>query len=82
MKQRRRIYYNESQEALMWDRWRAEESLQHTAGLFNRNHSSVQGILAQTGGIQPAPRRRSRLALTLTERASPPPITSPRIHCA
>ena len=52
----------------MWERWRKGESLQHIAQLFNRNHSSVQGILAQTGGIQPAPRRRSRLALTLAER--------------
>src|SRR5262249_8182722 len=36
--------------------------------LFDRNHSSVQGILAPTGGIRPAPRCRSPLALTLTER--------------
>ncbi|MGF6920508.1 hypothetical protein OKW28_004705 [Paraburkholderia sp. 40] len=68
MKQRRRIYYSESQKALMWERWRKGESLQHIAQLFDRNHSSVQGILAQTGGIQPAPRQRSRLALTLAER--------------
>ncbi|MGF6875827.1 hypothetical protein OKW35_005299 [Paraburkholderia sp. MM5477-R1] len=68
MKQRRRIYYSESQQALMWERWRKGESLQHIAQLFDRNHSSVQGILAQTGGIQPAPRQRSRLALTLAER--------------
>uniref|UniRef100_UPI0015902393 helix-turn-helix domain-containing protein n=1 Tax=Paraburkholderia mimosarum TaxID=312026 RepID=UPI0015902393 len=68
MKQRRRIYYSENQKALMWERWRAGESLQHIAELFNRNHSSVEGILAQTGGIQPAQRRRSRLALTLAER--------------
>ncbi|MGF6920619.1 IS30 family transposase [Paraburkholderia sp. 40] len=68
MKQRRRIYYSESQKALMWERWRQGESLQHIAQLFDRNHSSVQGILAQTGGIQPAPRQRSRLALTLAER--------------
>ncbi len=52
----------------MWERWRAGESLQHIAQLLNRDHSSVGGILAQTGGIQPAPRRRSRLALTLAER--------------
>ena len=51
MKQRRRIYYSESQKALMWERRRKDESLQHIAQLFNRNHSSVQGILAQTGGI-------------------------------
>jgi IS30 family transposase len=68
MKQRPRIYYTESQKALMWERWRKGESLQRIAELFDRNHSSIQGILAETGGIQPAQRRRSRLALTLAER--------------
>ncbi|WP_053572698.1 IS30 family transposase [Caballeronia cordobensis] len=68
MKQRRRIYYSERQRALMWERWRAGESLQHIAQLFDRNHSSVAGILAQTGGIQPPPRRRSKRSLTLAER--------------
>jgi hypothetical protein len=53
MKQRRRIYHSESQKALMWERWRAGESLQHIAQMFDRNHSSVAGILTQTGGIQP-----------------------------
>jgi len=68
MKQRPRIYYTESQKAVMWERWRKGESLQRIAQLFDRNHSSIQGILAETGGIRPAPRRRSRLALTLAER--------------
>ena len=68
MKQRPRIYYTESQKALMWERWQKGESLQHIAQLFDRNHSSIQRILAETGGIRPAPRRRSRLALTLAER--------------
>lgn len=68
MKQRPRIYYTESQKALMWERWRKGESLQQIAQLFDRNHSSVHRIIAETGGIQPAPRRRSRLALTLAER--------------
>ena len=68
MKQRPRIYYTESQKALMWERWRKGDSLQQIAQLFDRNHSSVQRILAETGGIQPAQRRRSRLALTLAER--------------
>jgi IS30 family transposase len=68
MKQRPRIYYTESQKALMWERWRKGDSLQQIAQLFDRNHSSVQRILAETGGIQPAQRRRSRLVLTLAER--------------
>ena len=65
---RPRIYYTESQRALMWERWQKGESLQHIAQLFDRNPSSIQRILAETGGIRPAPRRRSRLALSLPER--------------
>ena len=68
MKQRPRIYYTETQKALMWERWRKGDSLQQIAQLFDRNHSSIQGILAESGGIQPVSRCRSRLALTLAER--------------
>jgi IS30 family transposase len=68
MKQRPRIYYSESQKALMWDRWRKGDSLQQIAQLFDRNHSSIQRILAETGGIRAAQRRRSSLALSLAER--------------
>jgi IS30 family transposase len=68
MKQRTRIYYTDSQKALMWERWRKGDSLQKIAQLFDRNHSSVQRILAETGGIPPAPRSRSKRSLTLSER--------------
>ena len=68
MKYRKRIYYTEEQKALMWDRWQKGESLRSIAQLFDRQHSSIGGILRQTGGIRPRPRRRSRLALTLSER--------------
>jgi IS30 family transposase len=68
MKYRTRIYYSEADKALMWDRWQQGESLNSIARHFGRSHSSIQGILARTGGIRPARRRRSRLALTLAER--------------
>ncbi len=68
MKQRPRIYYSSEQKNLMWDRWQAGDSLGEIARLFDRGHSSVQGIFAETGGIRPRPRSRSRLALTLAER--------------
>ena len=68
MKQRAMIYYTEAQKALMWEHWKKGESLQQIAQLFDRNHSSVQRILAESGGIRPAERQRSRLALTLAER--------------
>jgi IS30 family transposase len=68
MKYRTRTNYSEGQKALMWERWQKGDSLQQIAQLFDRNHSTVQGILSRTGGIRPASRRRSRLALTLAER--------------
>src|ERR1019366_4403665 len=68
MKQRTRIYYTESQKAQMWERWQKGESLQQIAPLFDRNHSSVQRILAERGGIRPTPRCRAKVALTLAER--------------
>ena len=68
MKYRPRIYYTEEQKALMWDRWQKGESLHQIAQLFDRHHTSVRRILAETGGIRPAPRRRSSRSLTLAER--------------
>ena len=68
MKYRARIYYTETDKALMWDRWRKGESLHSIARHFGRSHSSIQGVLARTGGIRPPQRRRSRRALTLSDR--------------
>lgn len=68
MKQRRRIYYSDTQKALMWERWKKGESLQQIAQLFDREHGSVRGILLQTGGIPPAKCCRSQFALSLAER--------------
>jgi len=68
MKRRPRIYYTEAQKTLMWDRWQQGESLHAIASPFDRYHSSIAGVLGRTGGIRPAQRKRSRLALTLAER--------------
>jgi IS30 family transposase len=65
---RKRIYYTDADKELMWDRWQAGESLHSIARLFDRHHPSIQGVLARTGGIRPPKRRRSRLALTMSER--------------
>lgn len=68
MKYRTRIYYSDKQKALMWDRWHKGDSLNEIAWLFDRHHPSIQRILSETGGIRPASRTRSRMALTLAER--------------
>ena len=68
MKYPTRIYYTETDKAVMWDRWQKGESLNSIARHFGRSHSSIQGILARTGGIRPPQRQRSGRALTLAER--------------
>ncbi len=68
MKQRPRIYYTETDKALMWDRWQKGDSLHAIARLFDRSHSLIAGIFSRTGGIRPPQKKRSRLALTLAER--------------
>jgi len=68
MKYRTRTHYTDSQKALMWERWKAGWTLHQIAGLFERSHGSVRGILLRAGGIRPPERHRSRLALTLAER--------------
>ena len=68
MTYRTRIHYSESQKAQMWDRWQRGESLHKIARLFDRHHSSVRGILAESGGMRPPRRRRSPRVLSLAER--------------
>src|SRR5450759_1785229 len=68
MKYRTRIYYTEEQKAVMWDRWQKGDSLHAIARLFDRNHSSIQGIFSATGGVRPVRRTRSSIALSLSER--------------
>ena len=68
MKYRTRIYYTAEQRAEMWDRWQRGESINSIGRAFDRGHSSISGQFVRAGGIRPPPRRRSRLALTLSER--------------
>ena len=54
--------------AELWERWRRGESLKAIERAFGKPSSSIYFQVAPHGGIRPAPRRRSRLALTLSER--------------
>jgi hypothetical protein len=51
--------------ALMWDRWKAGDTLHEIGKLFDRPHTSIHTILSATDGIRPPARRRARLALSL-----------------
>jgi len=68
MKYRKRIYYTAEQRTLMWDKYKQGESLHTIARLFDRYHSSIGRIIAESGGILPPERKRARQALTLGER--------------
>src|SRR4051794_40218693 len=52
----------------LWDRWKRGESLKAIGRAFGKQSSSIYFLVAPHGGIRPADRRRSRLALTLAER--------------
>ena len=52
----------------LWDRWKRGESLKAIGRAFGKQSSSIYFLVAPHGGIRPAERRRSRLALTLAER--------------
>lgn len=68
MKQRPRIYYSASQKALMWERWKQGWTLHEIGKLFERAHTSIHRIIAETGGFRPPQRARASTALTLAER--------------
>lgn len=68
MKYRTRTFYTDKQKSEMWDRWQRGESMSLTGRHFNRASSSIFPHLAQFGGVRPPERRRSRFALSLTER--------------
>jgi IS30 family transposase len=52
----------------IWCRWKAGQSLHEIGRVFDKPHSSIRCLLLPRGGIPPAARRRSQLALTLAER--------------
>src|SRR6266403_4337953 len=52
----------------IWCRWKAGQSLHEIGRAFGKPHSCIRCLLLPRGGIPPAARHRSRLALTLAER--------------
>jgi len=52
----------------LWDRWQRGESLKAIGRAFGKPSSSTYFQVSPYGGIRPAPRHRSRLALTLSDR--------------
>jgi len=68
MVQIRRPGLTSEQKTELWDRWQRGESLTAIGRAFGKPSSSIYCLVSPHGGIRPAERRRSRLALTLSER--------------
>ena len=68
MGQRGRPGLTAAQKTELWDRWQRGESLKAIGRAFGKPSSSIYCLVSPHGGIRPAERRRSRLALTLSER--------------
>ena len=68
MGQKFRRGFTAAEKTELWDRWQKGESLKAIGRAFGKPSSSIYYQVAPHGGIRPAPRRRSRLALTLAER--------------
>ena len=68
MTQGKRADLSAAQRTDIWGRWKAGQSLHEIGRAFGLPHTSIHCLLSHHGGIVPAARRRSLLALTLAER--------------
>src|SRR5471032_2126335 len=68
MDQRSRRGFTAAEKTELWERWQRGESLKAIGRAFGKPSSSIYNQAAPHGGIRPASRRRSRLALTVSER--------------
>ena len=63
-----RVGFTSAQITELWERWKRGEGLKAIGRVFGKPSSCIFNHIKPTGGIKPAARRRSRLALTLAER--------------
>ena len=68
MGRRARRVFTPEQRTELWERYRRGESLKSIGRIFEKDSGAIYGVLSRTGGIEPSPRKRSRLALTLSDR--------------
>ena len=68
MTQGMRSRLSPAQRTDVWSRWKAGQSLHEIGRVYGKPHNSIRCLLLPRGGIPPAARRRSRLALTFAER--------------
>jgi IS30 family transposase len=64
----KRSRLSSTQRTDIWNRWKSGQSLHEIGRVFDKPHNSIRCLLLPRGGIAPAARCRSPLALTLAER--------------
>lgn len=57
-----------SQKTEAWQQWKLGQSLSDIGRALGKHAGSIHRVVSSHGGILPPPRRRSRMALTLSER--------------
>ena len=65
---RRRRAYSALERRELWERWKRGESISEIGRCLGRERSTIHRTISEYGGVAPAERRRSRLALTVEER--------------
>ena len=65
---RKRREYSARERRELWERWKRGESISDIGRALDRAPGTIHCTIRQYGGVAPAERRRSRLALTLQER--------------
>ena len=68
MKPGKRYGLSAAQKLEVWSRWKSGQTLHEIGRAFGKPHTSIRCLVSLHGGIVPAVRRRSLLALTLRER--------------
>jgi IS30 family transposase len=68
MTQGKWLRLSSTQKTDIWTRWKAGQTLHEIGRAYGKPHPTIRKVLLSRGGIAPAARRRSRLALTLAER--------------
>jgi IS30 family transposase len=68
MKSGKRFGLSAAQKLEVWSRWKTGQTLHEIGRAFGKPHTSIRCLVSRHGGIAPAVRRRSLLALTLRER--------------
>ena len=68
MSEEKRSRLSPTQKTEIWSRWKAGQSLHEIGRAYGKPHSCIRCLVLPRGGIPPAVRRRSPLALALAER--------------